>query len=503
MGEPHAALVHPEIDLLRELYRREMADFVRDAWPIVEPVTRYSHNWHIDAICDHLSAISRGELQRLVVNVPPRFMKSLLVSVLWPAWEWGAFGLPSSRWIFSTYAQRLSTRDSLKCRRVLESPWYRRLFGHLVRLTTDQNEKRQFENDRTGYRIATSVEGGATGEGADRIVVDDPHNVLDTESPAALETTLLWWDEAMSTRLNDQASGSKVIVMQRIKDNDLAGHVLAKGGYQHLMLPMEYERRRATVTFYGPGGEALPHYPDPRREDGELLWPERFPTDVVVELKKDLGTYAAAGQLQQDPAPRAGGMFKAIFWQFYDLPPKLMAKQMDECVASWDCTFKATAGTDYVAGHVWGRKGVEYYLLARDFDRMTFTQTRDKVYQMSAEWRQWLIASLIEDKANGPAVVDSLKTRVQGLLAITPQGGKTARANAIVPTQEAGQIWLPNPNNPGFEWVRDLVTIFSRFPKGETDDDVDAASQAIRWFSTRENEEQPSSAPAVGGQRVM
>ncbi len=487
-------------DAQLELYSRRddgLRRYVQRAWEIVEPAVEYMHNRHIDAICEHLQAISYGDLQHLIINVPPRFMKSLLVSVMWPTWEWGPLQRPSTRWIFATYAQKLSTRDSLKCRRIIESPWYGGLYGDVFKLTSDQNEKTRFENDKTGYRIATSVDGSATGEGGDRVVVDDPHNVMDTESEASIESTTMWWDEAMSTRLNNLKTGSRVIVMQRIKDTDLTGHLLAeKSGYEHLMIPMEYEHARSKTTSIG--------WRDWRKVDGELAWPTRFPADVVRDLKKDLGTYAAAGQLQQDPAPRSGGMFKAHFWRYYDLPPMTMVKSMDETIASWDCTFKDGEGTDYVAGHVWGRKGVEYYLLARRFGRMTFTVTRNTVFQLASEWQQYLTATIVEDKANGPAVVNSLQSLVQGVIAVTPQGGKTARANVMVPTQEAGQIWLPNPAIPGNEWVRDeFIPIFSRFPKGATDDDVDAASQAIIWFRTRENAPSSQSEPAVGGKRTM
>src|SRR6266849_2240648 len=176
----------------RELATRSLGEFVRQAWLIIEPLTPFVPGWHIDAICDHLEAITRGELRNLLINVPPRHMKSLLVSVLWPAWEWIAH--PERRWLYSSYASSLSIRDSVKCRRLIDSPWYRRLWGDRFRLTTDQNTKTRFDNDRSGYRIATSVGGAATGEGGDRLVCDDPHNVQDAESDSVRKATLDWWD---------------------------------------------------------------------------------------------------------------------------------------------------------------------------------------------------------------------------------------------------------------------------------------------------------------------
>jgi len=201
-------------------------------------------------------------------------MKSIQVSVMWPAWEWT--NNPERRWLFSSYAAVLSTRDSLKCRRLIESPWYRKNFGHIFELTGDQNVKNRYENTKTGYRIATSVGGAATGEGGDRIVVDDPHNVVEATSKAMRESTLQWWDETMSTRLNDPKTGAKVIVMQRVHEEDLSGHVFEQGDYEHLCLPAEYEGNKIFTSI---------GWSDPREEIGDLLWSERFGRTEIDSLK--------------------------------------------------------------------------------------------------------------------------------------------------------------------------------------------------------------------------
>jgi len=206
---------------------------------VVEPATDYKDGWHIKAICDHLQAVTDGRIRDLLINVPPRHMKSLCVSVFWPTWVWTR--KPGVRWLFVSYAQRLSTRDSLKRRRLIQSPWYQKNWGPLYRLTGDQNEKTRFENSATGYCLATSVDGTNTGEGADVIVCDDPHNVRERESEVQRENVTTWWDEVMSTRLNDPNTGARVIVMQRVHEGDLSGHVLNKGGWDHLCLPAEYE----------------------------------------------------------------------------------------------------------------------------------------------------------------------------------------------------------------------------------------------------------------------
>src|SRR5580658_950840 len=200
-----------EIDC--ELSTRRLDEFVRQAWHVIEPSTPFVPSWHIDAIVEHLEAVTRGQIRNLLMNVPPRHMKSLLVAVFWAAWEWIRW--PERRWLYSSYGAQLSIRDSIKCRRLIESPWYQQRWGDRFALTSDQNTKGRFDNDRSGYRLATSVGGAATGEGGDRIICDDPHNVQEAESDSIRTATLDWWDVVMSTRTNDPKTTAKVVVMQR------------------------------------------------------------------------------------------------------------------------------------------------------------------------------------------------------------------------------------------------------------------------------------------------
>jgi hypothetical protein len=251
----------------RELATRSLREFVRQAWHVVEPATVFVSGWHIDAIVEHLEAVSRGEIPNLLINVPPRHMKSLLVSVFWPAWEWTRW--PERRWLYSSYAATLSIRYSVNCRRLIESPWYQARWGHVFRLTGDQNAKTRFDNNRSGYRLSTSVGGSATGEGGDRIVCDDPHKVDEVESDAVRKGTIGWYDVVMSTRLNDPKTSAMEVVMQRCHQQDLSGHLLEKCNWEHRCLPAEYEgRSRATSIVFV----------DQRQYPGELgrpLWQER------------------------------------------------------------------------------------------------------------------------------------------------------------------------------------------------------------------------------------
>ena len=474
-----------EID--HELAARGLGEFVRQAWHVVEPSTPFVPGWHIDAIVDHLEAVSRGHIRNLLINVPPRHMKSLLVSVFWPCWEW--INWPERRWLYSSYGAQLSIRDSVKCRRLIESPWYQQRWGDRYALTSDQNTKGRFDNDRSGYRLSTSVGGAATGEGGDRIVCDDPNNVNEVESDSVRKATNDWFDIVMSTRVNDPRTSAKVVVMQRCHQQDLAGHLLEQGGWEHLSLPAEYEGA-CPATSIG--------FVDPRREHGELLWAERFGNPEIESLKRSLGSYAAAGQLQQRPSPAEGGMLKRHWWKFWQAPgaslPPIVVRMPDgtqqlivaheigtveEQIQSWDCAFKDLETSDFVVGQVWGRTGAAFLLLDQVRSRMDLPATVKAVREVSHRWRG-TTAKLIEDKANGSAVIQMLGRELPGILAVTPEGGKVARAAAVSPLIEAGNVYLPHPQY--MPWVTAFIEECAAFPNGAHDDQVDAMTQALlRW----------------------
>jgi predicted phage terminase large subunit-like protein len=408
--------------------------------------------------------------------------------VFWPCWEWIRW--PERRWLFASYRAQLSIRDSVKCRRLLESSWYRARWGDRFQLTTDQNTKGRFDNDRSGYRIATSVAGSATGEGGDRVICDDPHNVQESESDAVRSSTLDWWDVVMSTRVNDPKSTGKVVVMQRCHEQDLSGHLLEQGGWEHLRLPAEYEE---------PGSRTSIGWSDPRKEPGELLWPDRFGDKELSDLKRSLGSYASAGQLQQRPSPAEGGIIKRHWWRFWqprgaNLPPIQirypdgslqpavvvdLPVRVDEQVQSWDCAFKDLSSSDYVVGQVWARLNADRFLLDQTRARMDCPTTVKAVRDLSAKW-PYTHAKLIEDKANGPAVIQMLRHELSGIIPVNPEGGKMARASAVSPQIESGNIYLPHPQTA--PWVNGFTEECAAFPNGANDDQLDAASQALlRW----------------------
>lgn len=480
-----------------EQAKRSLFRFFRDfAWPVLQPATEYADNWHIHAICEHLEAVTSGQIKRLLINMPFRMLKSTIISQTWPAWEW--ISKPSIQYLTASYAKDVATRDAVDSRRIIESAAYQAAWGTLFRMTSDQNVKTRYENDKKGSRVVTATDAAGTGFGGNRIIVDDPVSALEADSPVKLATSVEWWKGTASTRLNNPESDAIVVVHQRLNQEDLTGYILANEmglGWEHLVLPMRYAKELRKTTSLG--------YQDPRSKEGELLSPNRLSDTTVKEMESRLGKYHTDAQLQQNPGSREGTIFKKKDWRFYMVPPRQIATEMEEIIWSWDCSFKGTVGADSVSGLCIGRKGANKYLLVRENDKMTFSKTKTAVQNSAAlePYARRTVAVLIEDKANGPAVIDALEADVSGLIAITPQGGKVVRANAVQPQHEAGNFWLPSPTMPGFEWVSDFVELFAKFPGVPNDDDVDAWTQGVAWFTSRENFQPQSPAPVVGGGR--
>lgn len=463
------AVVKNSTILHGEYIRRSFHKFVESAWNIVEPSAKFIDNWHIRAICNHLEAAYHGEIRRLIINMPPRFAKSTLVSVLWPVWCW--INNPGLKFLTSSYSKDLATRDSVTARRLMESEWFKTRYAHVFKFTTDQNVKTRYENDKRGYRVITSVDSGATGEGGDILIVDDPISAKESNSALAMETAITWWRETMSTRYNDPKTGVAVVIMQRLAENDLTGYLLKQGGWEHLVLPMRFEKEMSKTTKLG--------FEDPRKEEGELIHPERFDQEATQRLEKELGSYGTAGQLQQRPSPRGGAIFKRNDFNFYKVLPTL-----DEIVITADCTFKDKQSSDYVAIQAWGRKGADKYLLKRLRDHLNFTATQTAIRSFKTTFPT-AVAVLIEDKANGTAIIETLQKEISGIIAVNPEGGKVSRAFAVQPEFEAGNVHLPDPTiEPTIEEYVVEMTSFTGSNQGH-DDEVDATTQCLNWMRNR------------------
>lgn len=459
-----------------ELARRDLHEFIRQAWHVVEPATVFQDNWHIGAICEHLTAVTNGEIRNLLINIPPRTAKSTTVSVMWPMWVWTF--RPEFRWLFASYRMDLSIRDSLQSRRLVDSPWYQRHWGDVFSFAPDQNLKSRFENTRRGYRYATSVGGGITGEGGDAIVVDDPHNVREQESDAKRDSVLEWWDQAMSTRLNDPKTGAKVIVMQRIHQDDLSGHVIEQGNYEHLNLPMEFEPSRRCVTSLG--------WSDPRTEEGDLLWPDRFGEKEIEALKLAMGPYGYAGQMQQRPTPKSGGTFKQEWldkrYASLDSLPRMRC-----IIQSIDSAFKEGVANDYSVVATWGTDGVDYYLLGLWRGRVDFPGLVRTIKDQYAAWNGRLqgvpvSAILVEDKGAGTSAIQTVRKDTNlPVIGYKPEGSKESRADNVAPLFEAKKVLLPE----FAEWLAGWIDEHVNFPRSAHDDQVDTTSQGLDYLKNK------------------
>lgn len=475
----------------RELVLRDapgsLHRFVRLAFGQVEPAA-FVDNWHLAILCDYLERVSKGEISRLVINVPPGTMKSLCVSVFWPLWEW--IKSPQTKFMFASYDATLSARDGRRMLRVLQSKWFQRRFD--PRLTELRPAATDFDNTDGGFRFSTSVAGKATGRHADIQVVDDPIKPHDVRGSLAVTKKAIgavstWWRETMASRRADPETFRRVIVMQRLHEDDLAGEMIADG-YTHLCLPMRAEPEQVCACR---NPDCTPE--DPRRVAGELLWPERFPEEVVREDETTgMGASVAAAQNQQRPTPASGGIFqKSWFRYWHNSPgrkvptdPKFPCRD-EECrtlpdggtwIQSWDLTFKGTDGTDFVAGGVWLKKGADVYLVAQVCERLSFVATCRAIVDMSNRY-PLAFTKLVEDKANGPAVVDVLKSQISGLVLVNPDGGKEARAHAVSGFFEAGNVFLPHDEIA--PWVPAYRQQIATFPRGVHDDMVDQTTQAL------------------------
>jgi predicted phage terminase large subunit-like protein len=372
--------------------------------------------------------------------------------------------------LFASYGKELVTRDSNKTRQLIKSQWYADRFCANWKIREDEDGKTKFANTEGGIRMIMSPDSGGTGFRGDAVIFDDPLRADEAHSSNSRERVIRWKTETMSNRFNDMSTATEVIIMQRLHDNDMAGYLLRAGGYQHLCLPAEYESARKSKTYTNDGKL---FWEDPRTEEGELLFPAKFPREVLERMKgpQGVGTYGYAGQYQQRPVPAGGGIIKREWFKhrYLEYP------ECEEYIIAVDAGFKKTEDSDRVAVQVWGRKGGKAYFLDTDWRQMGFVDTVNSIKTMKARWPQ-VGAIYIEDKANGSAVIEVLKNSIPGIIPLQPDGGKEARISSITKFLEAGNIVIPEDK----PWANSFVDEACAFPKGTNDDAIDCAAYAIK-----------------------
>lgn len=500
------------IDELHRLrYEDSLYAFTVAAWPHIDSAPFAHGGYALQAICEHLEACAEGYIPNLLVNVPPRFSKSTICGVMFPAWVWAQRAKssllgPGAQFLCAGYAMPLSLQDSVKCRTLIQSDWYQKYWGDRFMLVGDQNTKTRFQNDKNGIRNTVSVGGATTGLGGSYLIGDDLNNSADANSEAIIESTINWWDTAWYNRLNNSKPGfgCRIVIAQRLSQEDICGHILEKqiGDWTHLMLPMRYESDRSFHTVLVPGwatddGESVT-WDDPRTVEGELLWPERFDEQQVRLLERTLGPTASAGQLQQRPEVKGGGVIKRDWWMLW---PHDAYPPMDLVVASLDTAYTTKTENDYSALTVWGvfsgvaESGItqmrdrygkvidmqtskgnatdavpRVMLMAAWQERLELHDLVEKVLHTCKTLLKGIDILLIEDKAAGHSVAQEIR-RLYGAsdFAVQLQNpgaqDKLSRLYSVQHLFAEGLIYAPDRS-----WADMVITQVGAFPKGKHDD---------------------------------
>lgn len=482
-----------EDELTRDMCRESLYEFVKEFWYIVEPGRPFVGNWHLEWMCRELEAITDGETTRLLMNVPPGAMKSLLL-VFFTCWEWGPRNLPTLRYLCASYTQTLTIRDNRRRKAIVGSDKYKRLWPD-VRIDQNRTADENFGNTKTGWCIATSTGGVGTGERADRVFVDDAHSVNTAESDAIRGQTLHWWREVVPTRVNDPQLSAFVVVMQRVHADDIAGDILDNRGpeWVHLMIPMRHELDRHCVTDNGE---------DPRTKEGELYWPERFPEWTVIRDSVPLGRYGVAAQFQQLPSPRGGGIVEDIWWQLW--PP---AEDIDRWIKPMLLDDGRTVRvmsyppSDFVMAYVdtaFTEKEENAYCAMICFSVFADTAGRPKIV-MNEAWqdrptlrqlctkilatcrKRQVDVLVIENKAGANWVRQEMQRLIRAgefsIVLDDPRGDKVARLHSVAPLFEDGVV-----HAPGTAWADVVIKQVSQFPKGKFKDLVDCVSGGLGYL---------------------
>jgi predicted phage terminase large subunit-like protein len=438
--------------------------FFVQAWANLEGRFKLDVNWHMGLIAEHLEAVYDGQIEKLIINVPTRYLKSNICTIAFPAWCWVQD--PKVKLLSWSYANELSVALSWKRRQLLESEWFKLYWGDKISMTDDQNLKGFYANTAGGEMKASSTGASMTGSGCDIMVIDDPQNPSEASSDLARERTNEFWSGTASSRFDDKKKKSCVLVMQRLHERDLTGYFLSEyPECVHLKIPNQAPER---IVYSYPRSGRIKVF-----DAGEILQPNREGHKELEQAKRELGSFNYAAQRQQEPVPRGGGIIKENWFKFYDVAPE----RFDLITLSLDCAFKDLDSSDYVVLQAWGQKGSQHFLLRQLRAKLSYLKTREAVGVFTGLFPQYH-ELLIEDKANGTAILNSLSGVVRSMIAISPKESKIARLVSCEPQIEAGDVFLPNPDFN--TWVKnDFIPEVTAFPKAENDDQVDAMSQYL------------------------
>jgi predicted phage terminase large subunit-like protein len=483
-------LSHPlkrllELDRLEEKIKCEndLAQFVKSAWHIIESASELKWNWHLDTICGYLMAFDNGELpdKRLIICIPPGTMKSILVSVMYPAWRW--IRNPHDRYLSITNEQGLAVRDALRMKDIITSDWYASKWP--ISLKASQNEKTYYVNEYQGFRQSQGISAGNTGKRGDVLLIDDPIDAAQAYSDVIRTGVNETWDRSLSSRLNDLKNSGILLIMQRVHQDDLVGHLQKKAECQWtvLSIPMRYE---GTPSYDAGADIGRPELNDPRTVRGELMFPGKFSENSVRSLEEDLGEHGTSAQLQQRPVPIGGSIIKKHHWRRWPDDKKL-----PKCLhifTSYDTAYsdKDIEGSAFSACTRWGvfwhdsRERYCVMLLGVWYGRVGYPELRAKVVEIDKKYRPDV--NLIEAKATGLSLIGDLKDAVDGIIkAYSPGKGeeKSSRAHSVTPIFEMGLVYVPSKS-----WADELIEYVASFPHGSppSADLTDTVTQALIYL---------------------
>jgi predicted phage terminase large subunit-like protein len=450
---------------LQSYVRSAFAPFIERSFSELNPQTGYLHNWHIEVVADALDQCRTGKLKRLIINLPPRSLKSHMASIAFPAYLLGH--KPSTQIICASYAQDLADKLAGDCRSLMTSQWYQGLFPS-TRLATRRPMLNDYATTARGFRLSTSVAGVLTGRGADFIIIDDPLKPEGALSETQRKSVNDWYDHSLITRLNDKKSGCIILIMQRLHEDDIVGHVLKQRDWKLIRFPAIAEEN-CSYTVNRINGEKTFS-----RTEGEALHPEREPLELLAQIREIQGEYNFAGQYQQAPSPLGGGMIKTDWFKTYT--PDELPREFELVFQSWDTANKSSELSDYSACTTWGVRENHLYLLHVFRKRMDYPDLRRAVKQQALLYKAKNI--VIEDKASGTQLIqDLLDDGVHGATGYATPMDKIMRMHSVSSTIENGFVHIPAQA----DWIPEYLHEIAAFPKGKYDDQVDSTSQALDW----------------------